>query len=283
MFGFNYKDRGVKTNMLVVDYDYPETLDLELISGRSFNRSFSADSLSLVINEAMAIELGEEEPVGKTVVLNDSVNYTIIGMVKDYHFNKLDKAIEPITFFMNRDWDTYYAYIKVAPENIASSFSAIQSAWKTIEPNAEFLGSFLDENIDRSLRREKVMITIITSGAIVAIVLSCIGLLAISLLVVNQRTKEIGVRKVVGASIASLTVLLAKDFVKLVVIGFVIVVPFAWLAAQDWLDGYTYHVDLSAWFFIAAGILAVFIALATISVGTIRAALQNPVESLRTE
>ncbi|NER17345.1 ABC transporter permease [Spongiivirga citrea] len=281
--GFDYKDRVVKTHMLVVDYDYPETLDLEIVDGRTFNRDFAADSLSVVINEAMAKELGEQDPVGKRFVLSDSINYTIVGLVKDYHFSKLDKAIEPLTLFMNDDWDLYYAYIKVAPENLASSFSAIETAWKTIEPNAEFLGSFLDENIDRALRREKIMITIITSGAIVAIILSCIGLLAISLLVVNQRTKEIGVRKVVGASVVSLAVLLAKDFVKLVVIGFVIIVPFAWLAAKNWLEGYTYHVDLSVWFFVAAGILAVIIALATISTGTIRAALQNPVKNLRTE
>ncbi len=281
--GFNYKNRFVKTNMLIVDYNYPETLGIELIKGRSFKRDFATDSLSVVINETMALELDEEEPIGKSFIALDNTKFTVVGVVKDYHFNKLDKAIEPLTLFMNKDWDLYYAYIKVAPQNLASSMEAIEVAYKKIEPNAQFLGSFLDENIDRALRQEKVMITIITSGAIIAIILSCIGLLAISLLVVNQRTKEIGVRKVVGASVASLTVLLAKDFVKLVLVGFAVVVPFAWLAAKNWLEGYTYHVDLSIWFFVAAGVLAVFIALATISTGTIRAALQNPVKSLRTE
>jgi ABC-type antimicrobial peptide transport system permease subunit len=283
VLGFDHKGRGVKTNMLVVDYDYPETLGLELISGRSFNRNYATDSLSIIINKAMAVELREKEPLNKNIIMDDSIKYTIVGVLKDYHFSKLNKAIEPITLFMDNDWDVYYAYVKIAPTNLPRSFELVKNAWLKIEPNSEFLGSFLDENIDRALRREKAMITIITSGAIIAIILSCIGLLALSLLVVDQRTKEIGVRKIVGASVGSLIVLLAKDFIKLVVVAFIVVVPIAWMAASNWLENYTYRMDLSIWFFIAAGLVAIFIALVTISSGTIKAALQNPVKSLRTE
>ncbi len=282
VMGFDYKNRGMKTNMLVVDYDYPETLDIELASGRSFSRDFATDSLSILINESMARQLGEEDPLHKQIN-SDGRDYTIVGVLKDYHFTKLDKEIAPITLFMDKDWRLYYAYIKIAPTNITRSFDVIQQAWQKIEPNARFLGSFLDENIDRTLRREKKMMAIITSGAIIAIVLSCIGLLAISLLVVSQRTKEIGIRKVVGASTTSLTYLLAKDFMKLVVFAFIIIVPIAWLAASNWLANYTYRIDLSVWFFITAGLMTSLIALATISTGTIKAALQNPVKSLRTE
>ena len=281
--GFDHKNRSVSTNMLVVDYDYAETLDLELIDGRSFKREYAADSLSLLINEAMALELDEKNPVNKPIYLGDSIKYTIIGVLKDYHFNKLNRAIEPISLFMNNDWNLYYAYVKIAPTNLSRSYEKVEQAWSKVEPDATFMGSFLDENIDRTYRREKAMITIITSGAIIAILLSCIGLLAISLLVVNQRTKEIGIRKVVGAGMRSLTVLLAKDFIKLVVIAFVIIVPIAWMLATTWLESYTYRMDLSPWLFAAAGLLAIAIAIVTISTGTIKAALQDPVKSLRTE
>ncbi|RXG18355.1 ABC-type antimicrobial peptide transport system permease subunit [Leeuwenhoekiella aestuarii] len=281
--GFDYKGRGVHTNMLVVDYDYPETLGLHLKEGRTFSRSYSGDSLSIVINEAMARELQEKDPVNKQIILDDSIKYTIVGVLKDYNFQSLNKKIEPISLFMKSDWDLYYAFVKVAPQNMAQTFESIEDAWKRIEPNAEFLGSFLDENIDRTFKRERTMTTIITSGSLIAIILSCIGLFAISMLVVTQRTKEIGVRKVVGASVAQITVLLTKDFVKLVGIAFVIAAPVAWWLLSQWLQDYEYRIELQLWIFLAAGLLAVFIALVTISFRTIRAALKNPVESLRTE
>jgi putative ABC transport system permease protein len=145
------------------------------------------------------------------------------------------------------------------------------------------MGSFLDENIDRTLRTEKIMTTIITSGALIAILLSCVGLFAMSLLVVAQRTKEIGVRKVVGASVASITILLSKDFLKLVGIALLIATPIAWFMMHQWLQSYPYRIDLTAWFFVAAGLLAVLIAFLTISLRTVKAALMNPVKSLRTD
>ena len=157
MFGFDYKNRVINTNFLVVDYDYVETLDLEMVTGRNFKRGFANDSLSVVINEAMAKEFGEKDPLKAYISMNDSVKYPVIGVVKDYNFENLYKVIEPITMFINRDWSLYYAYVKIAPENISESFEAIKQAWARIEPNAQFLGSFLDENIDRTFRREEKM------------------------------------------------------------------------------------------------------------------------------
>ncbi|MEE9362015.1 MAG: ABC transporter permease [Cellulophaga sp.] len=282
-WGFDYNGHGVSTNMLVVDYDYVKTLDLDLVAGRTFNYEYKADNLSLIINEAMAKELNEPDPLTARISLNDSTNYSVIGVVKDYHFQGLNKRIEPLTFFINKEWSLHYAYVKVAPSAIAKSYEAIQIAWQKIEPNAEFQGSFLDENVDRTFTREKVMATIITSGSIVGIVLSCIGLLAISLLVVAQRTKEIGIRKVVGASVSSITILLTKDFLKLVGIAFVIATPIAWYMMSEWLQAYAFHVSLSIWFFVTAGLLTCLIAFLTIGGRTISAASTNPVKSLRTE
>ncbi|KZS38050.1 ABC transporter permease [Aquimarina aggregata] len=280
--GFDYKNRQARSHMFIVDYDYLKTLDIKLLSGRSFDRSFGSDSLSVVINEAMVEELQETDPIGKKLRMN-SIDYTVVGVVKDFNFKKLDQTIAPMTLFMSSQKDVRYAYFKIAPTNISQTYDHIRSIWKKLEPNATFLGSFLNENIDRTFKKERIMITIITSGAAIAVLLSCIGLLAISLLVVNMRTKEIGVRKVIGASVFSLIVLLAKDFVKLVIISFIIIIPVAWWYSNQWLQEYSYRMDLSIWFFIAAGLSAIGIALGTIGFGTIKAALQNPVKSLRSE
>jgi ABC-type antimicrobial peptide transport system permease subunit len=283
VMGFDYKGREVKTNLLMVDYDYTETLDLDLVAGRGFSRQYPTDSLGIVINEAMARQLNEKNPLESRVVLDDSISYSVIGVVKDYNFQELNKNIEPLTLFLKPNWNLRYAYVKVAPQNLNASFDQVRSAWKKIEPNAEFQGSFLDENIDRTLKRERTMTTMITSGSIIAIILSCIGLFAISLLVVAQRRKEIGIRKVVGASVSRITIMLTVDFLKLVGIAFLIAAPVAWYFAQQWLQDYIYRIDLSIWFFVVAGSLALLIALLTISVKTIQAALQNPVKSLKTE
>jgi len=281
--GFDYKGKGIVTNALTVDYDYAKTLDIELKSGRMFNREFSTDSLSLVINESMAKQFGEEDPLSIRIPMDDSVTYSVVGVVKDFNFQDVKKSVEPLTLFMNRDWDLYYAYVKIAPNNAAHSFETIKTAWEKIEPQAEFLGSFLDENIDRTFRREKTMATIITSGSVLGIILSCLGLFAISMLVVAQRTKEIGVRKVVGASVSSVALLLTKDFLKLVGLAFIIATPIAWYFLNEWLQNYASHVTLSPLFFVAAGLTACLIAFITVGSRTVKAASANPVNSLRTE
>lgn len=283
VMGFGHKGRVVKTNILMVDYDYAETVDLELIKGRRFDRSRPSDTLAMVINEAMMKELREEDILNSSIVLDDSLRYSIIGVVKDYNFQSMDKEIEPLSLFLKPKWNLRYAFVKVAPQNLSNSFNDVKIAWNKIEPNAEFLGSFLDENIDRTLERERNMTTMITSGSVIAIILSCVGLFAISLLVVSQRRKEIGIRKVVGASVGKITVMLTSDFLKLVGIACLITTPIAWYFSNEWLQNYPYRINLSLWIFVSAGIIAFIIAILTISYRTLRAAMQNPVKSLRTE
>ena len=284
-FGFEHKGRVVQSNVLNVDYDYAKTLDLQLLQGRMFSKEYSADSLSMVINEAMVKELNEEDnPLATRIYFDeDSVAYNVIGVLKNYNHQDISRSIEPLTLFLDDNFDLYYAYVKVAPADMANSFDAIKDAWQKVEPNAEFLGSFLDENIYRTFRREKTMATIITAGSVLGIVLSCIGLFAMSLLVVAQRTKEIGVRKVIGASTSSITILLTKDFLKLVGLAFLIGAPIAWFALDKWLQEYAFRVPLSILFFIGAGMLAALIALLTVGARTMKAAAANPVKSLRTE
>jgi len=283
VMGFEHQGRVVKTNILMVDYEYPETVDLEFIKGRSFDTSRPSDSTAVLINEAMAKELNEMEILSASINIDDSLQHSIIGVVKDYNFQSMDKEIEPLTIFLKPKWNLRYGYVKVAPQNLNNSFNEVKLAWNKIEPNAEFLGSFLNENINRTLEKERNMTTMITSGSVIAIILSCVGLFAISLLVVSQRQKEIGIRKIVGASVGKITVMLTSDFLKLVGIAFIIATPIAWYFSEEWLKNYPYRMELNIWIFLFAGIIAIGIAIFTISFRTIRAAIQNPVKSLRTE
>tara|TARA_R110002050_G_scaffold276690_2_gene421990 strand:- start:917 stop:3334 length:2418 start_codon:yes stop_codon:yes gene_type:complete len=282
VLGFEHKGRGVETHMVVVDADYIETLDLNIIEGRSFRKNLATDSLSVIINESMAKQLSEEDILTSKIELDEG-SYNVVGVIKDFNFQELDQNIAPMTLFALPNWNLRNAYVKVAPQNLEQAYSDVKAVWNIIEPNAEFQGSFLNENIDRTLRSERTMITMIGSGSVLAIILSCIGLFAMSLLIVAQRRKEIGVRKIVGASVSAITVLLTKDFLKLVVVAFLIATPIAWWAMSKWLQNYAYRIDLSIWVFLAAGGIAVLIAMMTIAVKTIKAATSNPVESLRTE
>jgi putative ABC transport system permease protein len=281
--GFDYKGRGLITNALTVDYDYAKTLDIELLEGRMFDKKYSTDSLSLVINESMAKQFGEDDPLSIRINMDDAVTYSVVGVIKDYYFQDVKKEVQPLTLFLNRNWDLYYAYVKISPKNAAQSFDAIKTAWEKIEPQAEFLGSFLDENVDRTFKREKTLATIITSGSVLGIILSCLGLFAISILVVAQRTKEIGVRKVVGASVSSVALLLTKDFLKLVGLAFLVATPISWYFLNEWLQNYASHVSLSPLFFVVAGLTATLIAFITVGSRTVKAASANPVKSLRDE
>lgn len=282
VLGFEYKGRGVETHMLVVDADYIETLDLTLVEGRSFRENHASDSLSVIINEAMAKQLNEEDVLASQIDLDDAV-YSVVGVVKNFNFQELDQHIAPMSLFALPNWNLRNVYVKVAPQNLEQAYADVKAAWNRIEPNAEFQGSFLNENIDRTLRSERTMTTMIGSGSILAIILSCIGLFAMSLLIVAQRRKEIGVRKIVGASVSSITVLLTKDFLKLVFIAFVVATPIAWWAMHQWLQNYPYRINLNIWIFLGAGGIAIVIAMLTIASKTIKAATSNPVDSLRAE
>ncbi len=280
--GFEHEGREVNTYLFEAGHGYVEALDLELIAGRSFRENLAADSTSVIINEKMAAQFKEENPLDITFSFGNGP-YQVVGVVKDFHFQNMDKTIEPLSIF-TPTWSRFrYAFIQVAPGDLAGTLDDIKAVWNEIEPQRSFMGSFLDENIDRTLEKERTIIKIISLGAIVAIVLSCIGLFAMSLLVVAQRRKEIGIRKVVGASVARVTVLLSLDFVKLVGIAFIIAFPVAYYLTNSWLQDYPYRTELHWYIFITGGLIALFIAILTISFKTVRAAVANPVESLKSE
>ena len=153
VLGFDYKGRGVETHMLVVDVDYIKTLDLDLVEGRSFRKNLASDSLSVIINESMAKQLKEEEVLNSKIILNDSVTFSVVGVIKDFNFQELDRNIEPMSLFALPNWNLRNVYVKVAPQDLQQAYDDVKAAWASIEPNAEFQGSFLNENIDRTLRK----------------------------------------------------------------------------------------------------------------------------------
>jgi ABC-type antimicrobial peptide transport system permease subunit len=280
--GFDYKDKGIKSHWLRVDYDYLKTLDIQLLQGRDFSRSYGTDTGNVIINETMAKALGEKDPL--SALLNiDGSHLQVIGVVKDFNFKSLHRNIEPLTMCIRPNWGVSYIFVRVQPDNLATSMEAVKKAWKEVNPKESFQGSFLDENTDRTYTKETRLSKIFISGAVLAILISCMGLFAIALLAILQRTREIGIRKVLGASVPHIVALVSKDFLLLVLIAIVIATPIAWYAMNNWLQSFAYRINISWWVFVLAGIIALVIAFVTLSLQSVKAALKNPVKSLRSE
>ena len=283
MFGFLYGKRDVTCDWLRVDTEYLKTMGVKLVQGRDFSTSFGTDtSSSILITQSMAKALGEKNPVGK-FIKPDEKSFQIIGVVSDFNLYSLHQEAKPIALQMQSASSVQYILIRVNPQNLTGAMETIKATWKTIAPKQEFIGSFLDENTERWYKKEQRLATIFSWAAGVAILLSCMGLFAIALISIQQRTKEIGVRKVLGASVGSIVALLSKDFLKLVLVAIFIASPLAWYAMHRWLQDFAYKIDIEWWVFALAGLLSVGIALLTVSFQSIKAALMNPVKSLRSE
>ncbi|GAB3729868.1 ABC transporter permease [Spirosoma lituiforme] len=283
VFGFLYGKRDISCDWVRVDTDYLKTMGIKLIQGRDFSAKFSTDSSSAVlITQSMAKALGEANPVGK-FIKPDNKSFQIVGVVSDFNLYSLHQKAQPIALQMQAKNPIQYILVRVNPQNLTGAVDIIKSAWKTIAPKQEFIGSFLDENTERWYKKEQRLATIFSSAAGIAILLSCLGLFSIALISIQQRTKEIGVRKVLGASIPNIVILLSKDFLKLVVMAVVIASPIAWYAMNKWLSDFAYKIDIAWWVFVLAGFLAMGIAVLTVSFQSVKAALMNPVKSLRSE
>ena len=283
MFGFLYGKRDITCDWLRVDTDYLKTMGIKLLQGRDFSADFGTDSsTSILITQSMAKALGEANPIGK-FIKPDNKEFQIVGVVSDFNLYSLHQEAQPITLQMQPGSRIGYILVRVNPKNLTGAMETIKAAWKTVAPKQEFIGSFLDENTERWYKKEQRLSTIFSSAAGIAILLSCMGLFAIALLTIQQRTKEIGVRKVLGASVGSIVTLLSKDFLKLVLAAIVIASPIGWWAMNKWLQDFAYKIDIEWWVFALAGALAIVIALLTVSFQSVKAALMNPVKSLRSE
>jgi len=266
-----------------VDYDYLETMGIELIAGRNFSRSMPSDLESaVIINETLAQALEWEVAVGKDVPIGFPTT-AVIGVVKDYHFEALHHKIAPMLLHIYPDRPVKYIFVRLSPDRISETLAFLKEQWQEMAPSSPFTFSFLDEDVDRHYRAEERWEQIISHAAGLAIFISCLGLFGLTALTVTQRTKEIGIRKVMGATVMGIVHLLSKEFMKLVLVANLLAAPIAWYAMNRWLQNFAYRLDLGWWVFALAGGLAVVIALLTVSAQAIKAALANPVEALRYE
>lgn len=283
-YGFMHNKREISCDWLRVDFDYLKTLGIKLKAGREFSPSYSTDSTAAVlVSESLAQRLGDANPIGKYIEPDSGRKYQIVGVFADFNLYSLHKKAEPIALQMLPDNAISYVLVRVNPQNLTGAMETVKAAWKEIDPKHEFIGSFVDENVERWYKKEQRLSTIFSSAAGIAILLSCMGLFAVALISIEQRTKEIGVRKVLGASVASIVTLLAGDFLKLVLVAIIVASPLAWYAMNQWLGDFAYRIDMPWWVFVLSGLLAVLIAFATISFRSVKAALMNPVKSLRSE
>jgi putative ABC transport system permease protein len=268
-----------------VDENYIPLLKIPVIAGRNFSKEFPSDSTkSVLVNESFVKQAGWKDPLGQEVNFwFKNEKYNVIGVVKDYHFQALNVKIGPQLFTMTPANNFGTAYVKIRPNTASTSLAYLQKTFKKLFPLSPYTYTFKqDENI-KNYEAEAKWKQIMMFGAIFTIFISCIGLFGLSVLSAEKRTKEIGIRKVLGASISSIITALSTDFLKLVAIAMVVAIPVAWIVAGKWLNNYPYRITLSWWMFSIAAILVIVIALATVSFQAIKAALANPVKSLRTE
>lgn len=280
--GRTKEDMAVGGQKWEVDADYIKTMGMTLTAGRDFSKDGASDSAAAIINQAMVKELYLKDPLGQRIT-NGWEMLTVVGVVKDFNFETMRQDVRPLCLVSRKFNASSMVAVKIDPVNIRSTIGAITSIWKRFVPNQPIRYTFLDESFATMYDDVQRTRDIFTSFAILAILIACLGLFALSAFMAEQRTKEIGVRKVLGAGVGSLALLLSKDFVKLVLIALLIAAPFAWWMMRRWLQDFAYRIEINGWMFLAAGMLVIVVALITISFQSVKAALTNPVKSLRTE
>lgn len=268
--------------LMFIDEYYLETMGMTILDGRGFSPEFKADTSNYLVNEK-ALKVMDMEPmtaVGKALSVNGRQG-TIIGVVKDFHFESLTQPIEPLILELNSFGG--FIFVKTPESDIQANLGELKRIFEELSPAYPFEYGFLDEDFDALYRTESRIGTLSIVFAVLAIFIACLGLFGLSAFMAEQRLKEIGLRKVVGASVSGLVILLSRNFVGPLLLSIVLATPLSWYLAARWLEGYAYHVTISGWVFVFAALLALFIALLTTGFQTIKAALTSPVKLLRTE
>ncbi len=276
---------GIDMQNWRVDYDYFKTMGMHVIKGREFSHQFGGDSTAVVLNETAAQLLGYPDPVGQKIYKimdsNKTKAFTIIGVVKNFNYESLKQSIGPLGFFIGDR--AAVASFKVKTTDMKGLISKIESLWKEMNPGMPFGYEFLDDSFNKMYTSEQRVGKIALIFSTLAILIACLGLFGLATFISEQRTKEIGIRKVLGASVQGIVQLLSKDFMKLVGISFIIAAPLSWWIMNNWLKDFAYRIPMEWWIIGAAGFIALLIALTTVSFQAIKAAIANPVQSLRSE
>jgi ABC-type antimicrobial peptide transport system permease subunit len=275
-------DDEILMNVVSVDHDYIDTFKMEIIQGRDFSKKFTTDaSAGFILNEAAIKAMGIESPIGKRFSIWETRG-NIIGVVKNYHFDSLHKEIEPLVLAILPDLYSHIC-VKIKSDSIPNTISELKTIWNKYFPGYPFEYHFLDESLDNLYRIEERIGTVFKYFTVIAIIISCLGLFGLASFTTEQRTKEIGIRKVLGATIPNILFLLTKDFTKWVLMANIIAWPVAYYAMNRWLQYFAYRTNIGLFTFILSAVLTIIIAFITVSYQSIKAALANPIEALRYE
>jgi len=297
-FGIPFQKENSKETLtgrgIVTDENFAKTMDLELKAGRFFSKGFGTDSLAIVLNEKAVSEFGLTNPIGARLTTTDGnfnapdgspYMYTVVGVVKDFHFQSLHQKITPLIFLNSAKvgGGANLVAVRISADHFQSALSQMEAKWKDFVPDRPFHFTFLDQTLAEQYLSEKTMQRIFTTFSSVAIFIACMGLLGLVAYTTQQRTREISIRKVLGASSGSIVTMLSKDFLRLIIIAAFISFPLAWWGMHQWLQDFAYRINIQWWVFAIAAVTAVLIAFFTISFQSIKAALANPVNNLRSE
>ncbi|HOA37164.1 MAG TPA: ABC transporter permease [Flavihumibacter sp.] len=297
-FGISWALRGNQEPMtgrgIITDEDYQKTLGLTIKEGRFFSKDHPADSFAIVLNEKAVAELGLQTPIGTKLYAQEpflnrengeTITYTVVGVLKDYHYQSLHSMITPLVFTnaARFHYQNQYLAVNVKADHFAASIKSIEQLWKSFVKDRPFHYSFLDKTVEQQYQAEQTTQKIFSFFSSLAIFIACIGLLGLAAYTTQQRIREIGIRKVLGASAFTIVRMLSIDFLKLVVAASLLAFPIAWWAMHTWLQDFAYRIGIGWWVFAIAALAAILVALATISFQAIKAATMSPIKNLRTE
>lgn len=275
-------DQRVGFSTVATEYDYTETMGIKMIEGRDFSRDFKSDSMAVIINQAAVDLMGMNEPIGRKLTYNDR-ELEIIGVMPDVVMASPYQPVEPMTLIFDPDWSSTITIRLNKSQDLSESINTIESVFKKLNPTYPFEFRFADADFERKFATINLISRLATVFASLAIIITCLGLFGLAAFTAEQRTKEVGIRKVMGASVSSLVVLISKDFSRLVIFGFLISGPVAWWFLNNFLERYTYRIAIMWWILPLAGATALVLALIIVSTQALKAATANPTQSLRSE
>jgi putative ABC transport system permease protein len=276
--------KDVLSEFWTTDEDYLSTMGLKLVSGRNFSRQLASDSMAIIVNESLVKKFGWKDPINKHIFRNSVglQEFHVVGVVKDFNFESLRHEITPLALVYGQDNGAINVRMHTA--DLKGLMAKVENKWKELSPNQQFSYSFMDTDFDATYRTEQRVGTLFISFSTLAIVIACLGLFGLAAYAAEQRNKEIGIRKVLGASVSGIVGMLSVDFIKLVLISILLASPLAWLAMDKlFLQNFAYRTEMHWWILGIAGAMALLIAFVTISFQSVKAALANPVKSLRSE
>ncbi|WP_114752112.1 ABC transporter permease [Pleomorphovibrio marinus] len=275
-------DLQSKVSAAWVGYDFATTMGIPLKEGREFSPLHPSDTLAYLVNQKALDLMGiEEDPIGREITFWNGTG-PIVGVMENFHLQSLHTPITPLILVLQPE-NASYLLVRSADGQLENAIADLRKVTEAINPLYPFEYHFLDEEHERLYLSEQMISRLVLIFGVIAIFISCLGLLGLTAFTVSRMVKEIGIRKVLGASVVEITTLLSKSYLGLILIGWLIALPVSWILLNSWLDNFAYKIDLEWWFFIGAGVLTMLIALLTVSFQSVKAALINPIESLRSE